>query len=338
VIRDLISMNKTRISELGEERLIDIILDKRDARLEEVDDLLRRSYSDDSALILNELKYGVVTSDMLIEHSHFPRPMSPYQMGLKCVCVNVCDVIAMNAMPVALIVSMALPSSMLLDDFCLLVDGVLDGCDRYGVRLIGGDINEGSEIILSATAIGEAGDDVKFQDSVVEGNLVAVSGMLGSPAAALDILDEGGLVEEYADIVDTLLEPENAFECYKSLRNYSSMITSMTDITDGLAKELATLMKKNSGIGFEVYGDRIPYDKRLDELSCRYDRSLDYYLYHFGEEFELLMTLDERLYDSYEDELDLHVIGRVNDSGRMELVDGERRRSLSSMGYEHLKE
>ena len=331
-------MDKTRISELGEEKLIRVILDKRDSRLDDVDDLIYRSYSDDAALIINGLKYSVVTSDMLLEHAHFPRQMTHYQMGLKCVCANVSDVIAMNAMPVALILSMALPGSMSLDDFYLLVDGILDGCDRYGVRLIGGDINEGSEIILSATAIGEADCEVKLQDTVKENDLVAVTGNLGSPAAALDMLDECCCIYEYSDIVDTLLEPENAFESYQSLRSYSSMITSMTDITDGLAKELANVMKKNTGIGFEIYENEIPYDKRLEELSKTCGRSLDYYLYHFGEEFELLLTVDEKLYHKYEDDLDLYVIGRVNNSGRIELVDGERRRVLSSIGYEHLKE
>ncbi len=109
-------------------------------------------------MMLHSLDFGenylVACSDMLIQSTHFPEEMTPYQIGKKIVTVNVSDLAAMGAETIGIIVSMGLPKNMLLTDFDDLVDGILDSCEKYGMALIGGDTNESSELTLCGTCLG----------------------------------------------------------------------------------------------------------------------------------------------------------------------------------------
>ena len=327
------------ISELGEKKLIKILLDKRDSSLDISDMNIKDSYHDDAALIKNSSEYTVVSTDMLIEHSHFPKEMTSYQRGQKVVTVNVSDILAMNAKPTSILISMGLPPTMTLSEYEDLTDGILSKCEHYGITLIGGDINENSELILCGTSIGIADKNVKLQTNIEEGNLIGVSGNLGSPAAALDLIYLNDISNENNyRIIESLLEPTLPIDTSEVLREYPEIATSITDITDGLAVELGHLSDKNPDIGFEIYYEKLPYDKTIEEVSKRNYKNLMEYLLHFGEEFELLLTLDEEEYARHSDQLDIHIIGRTNDSGKITLIKEGKEENISVRGYEHLKD
>lgn len=326
--------NMTKIiSELGEKELIQILLDKRDEMLPPTHQIIHESYSDDAALLFNKSRYTVVSTDMLIQHTHFPRSMTKYQMGKKAVTVNISDIIAMNATPTAILVSMALPPHMSLDEYLQLVNGILDACQEYDIKLIGGDINQNDEIILSGTSMGEIDENIKLQSNIKENNLIAVTGELGTPAAALDLIKNH---EEDPEIVKTLLEPELPIESFKKIRKQSDMITSLTDITDGLASELGQLKKKNTKIGFEIIYEKLPYNHRIKKIADDNHKSLEEYLLHFGEDFQLLLTLDEKKYAKNPIK-ELHIIGKTNNTGKITIKKNGKTEKLNIDGYEHLK-
>lgn len=335
-------MNDKRISQLGEKELIRILLDKRDNLLDDnISPIVLESYHDDAALIENQDKYTVLSSDMLIEHIHFPKEMSYYQMGEKIVTVNVSDIISSNATCTSILISMALPPELTLSQYQQLTDGILDKCIEYDVRLIGGDINENDEIILSATAIGAIDNNIKLQSNIHKGNYIAVTGNLGSPAAGLDLLNNNNVdipEEEKKSIINSILEPNLPMDTSQILKKYPDMITSMTDITDGLAIELGHLSDKNRNIGFEIYFDKIPYNKYLNIIAKENNKDIIDYLLHFGEEFELLLTLDADLYEEYRTHYDnLTIIGKINDSRNITLIRDNVKEFIKIQGYEHLK-
>lgn len=331
-------MTEKSISDIGEKELIRILLNKRDKKLVDNDNLLHESYHDDAALIENSGKYTVVSTDLLIQHSHFPGQMTFYQMGAKAVTVNVSDIIAMNAKATSILISMGLPPDMTLNEYDELTDGILDKCSEYDVRLIGGDINKNTEVVLGGTAIGKVEEEVKLQKGIGMDDYIAVTGELGGPAASLDLLNSGlNLIN--SDIVKTLLEPGLPLKESELFRKYPLLTTSMTDITDGLAVELGHLMDKNPGIGFEIYFDKIPYDESIVKIAEDNDKNLTDYLLHFGEEFELLVTLNAEEYDKHKEEFDnLYIIGKSNDTGRITLEKDGESELIPVRGYEHLKE
>jgi len=116
------------------------------------------------------------------------------------------------------------------------------------------------------------------------------------------------------------------------------MITGMTDITDGLAVELGHLSDKNKNIGFEIYFDKLPYNSYLNVIAEDNNKDILDYLLHFGEEFELLLTLDEDLYEKYESEFEkLFIIGRTTNTDNIILIKDNDKEFIKVKGYEHLK-
>ncbi|RAP52313.1 MAG: thiamine-phosphate kinase [Methanosphaera sp. rholeuAM270] len=331
-------MEKRLISEVGEKRLIKRLLDKRDKKIHTSEKIIEKSYRDDAALILNSSEYTVLSTDMLIEHSHIPKEMTHNQMGQKVVTVNISDILAMNAEADSILVSMGLPPNMTLEEYDELTDGILDACEKYCITLIGGDINQSNEIILCGTSIGKTDDEVKLQTCINENELIGITGSLGSPAAALDILcGKYNVTPEHERIVKTLLEPKLPIETSKILRKYPEIASSITDITDGLAIELGHLQDKNKDIGFEIYYEKIPYDKNIEKIAEDNDKDLTEYLLHFGEEFELLLTLNPEEYKKHENELKINIIGKTNNTGKITLIKDNKKENIPIRGYEHLK-
>lgn len=335
-------MNNERISQIGERGLIKFFLNKRDKLLDDSDSLVYKSYYDDAALKENHGKYTVLSTDMLIQHTHFPPNMTYYQMGEKIVTVNVSDIMASNATCTSILISMALPRDMTMDDFDMLTDGILDKCLEYDVKLIGGDMNENDEIILSATAIGTADKDVKLLSGVNGGDLIAVTGELGSPAAGLDLIYNDMDIPEDAKnrLIDSILEPTLPLETFKLLHDYPDMITSMTDITDGLALELETLKEKNYNIGFNLNYNSIAHDEYLTDIAAYNNKTIEDYILHFGEEFELLLTLDPIQYEKYKTIFSdkLFIIGKCDNTGKLTLTKDNKKVPIKPKGYEHLRD
>ncbi len=332
-----------KISQLGEKRLIERIFKKRDPILKESDPDIISSFHDDAALQLNNSKYTVLSTDMLIEDKHFPQGMTFYQMGQKIVTVNVSDILSMNAKPESILVSMALPPNLEVNDFDKLVDGIIDKCIEYDVTLIGGDINENNKIILSATATGLIDKNITLQSNIKDGDLIATTGLLGTPAAAMDLIENPKTSLDSSSkeaIIKTLLEPDLPLEACKIFRENPELVTSMTDITDGLAVELGHLHDKNQGLGFYIYEYKLPYNKDIEIVASENNKQLNEYLLHFGEEFELLLTLNQEYYRKYAKKLDnVYIIGKVNKTNEIKLVSKNNTfKEIKIKGYEHLKE
>ena len=141
-------------------------------------------------------------------------------------------------------------------------------------------------------------------------------------------------------LIKSILEPALPMDTFKLLNSYPDMITSMTDITDGLALELYTLREKNYNMGFDLNYNDIPHDKYLGIIAEHNKKSILDYILHFGEEFELLMTLDADKYNEYKEIFTdkLFIIGKCNDSGMITMTINDKKISMTPKGYEHLKE
>ncbi|MDO5851066.1 MAG: thiamine-phosphate kinase [Methanobacteriaceae archaeon] len=331
-----------RLDKIKEKQLIQILLKKRNQKtpqLKQEIKTIKQSLQDDAALEQNNKDYTVLSTDMLLETTHFPKKMTYYQMGKKTVTVNLSDIIANGAYPKSLLLSMALPKKLKLSQFNELIDGILDQCNKYNTTLIGGDLNTSQEIILSATATGKINkEEVWLKTPVNENNLICITGKLGSPAAGFEILKNPEKYENIPkkqDIITSILEPEIPYERFKKLKKYPNLVKCCTDITDGLASELKELKDNNPGYGFDIYEDKIPYNLSIKTISKISKIPLENFLYHFGEEFELLLIIDEKIYENIKNDLNIYVIGSVNKTGIIYLHKKEKTIKLSTTGYEH---
>ena len=180
-------MERTEIQDLGEFGLIARIAEGLQHKRPET--LL--GIGDDAAVLDASGKRTVVSTDMLCEGIHFDLSYVPLKhLGYKAVVVNLSDICAMNAEPVAITVSMALSSRFSVQAVDELYAGIRKACEVYNVDLVGGDTTSSrTGLVLGVTAIGLVdSDQVVTRSGAGDGDLVVVSGELGGAYMGLQVL------------------------------------------------------------------------------------------------------------------------------------------------------
>ncbi|MEG3225076.1 MAG: thiamine-phosphate kinase [Methanobacteriales archaeon Met13] len=341
--------NKPNISDLGEKKLIKRLLSRSQNSIPTspffktfFDEFSRKSLEDDAAILSLGNDYLVVTSDLLLEPSHFPTVMNPMEMGKKAVIVNLSDLSAMGARPIGLIMSIGLPPNLPLEDFDSLLEGIIGTCEEYDMALLGGDTNQADNITLCGTALGIVDKNkVLMKSGAREGDLVAVTGDLGLAAAGFEILlgspisiDLNSLEKE--DAIKHALQPRARVKEGLLLAE-SKAVTSATDITDGLLSEMGEIAAA-SGVGMRFYENKLPVKPIVTEIASIVNKNPIEMIISYGEDFELLLTIKKDEFNSLKDLVELHVIGEVISSRRIEMINKNGNTNiLVPKGYEHLK-
>src|SRR6266511_5511686 len=128
-----------------------------------------------------ELEGGVVvTQDALVAGVHFRLDWISWRdLGWRAAAVNLSDLAASGADPEGLIVSLAAPGDVELDEIVALYDGMAE----TGVPVVGGDTSEAERLVLSVTAVGRS-ERVPGRACARAGDQLVVTGQLGAAGAA----------------------------------------------------------------------------------------------------------------------------------------------------------
>jgi thiamine-monophosphate kinase len=208
---------------------------------------------DDAALVGAPDGRVVAAADLLIEGRHFRREWSgPRDIGGKGAARNLADIAAMGATPTALLVSFAGPGHLEVSWVLELMAGIAAEGASAGAVVAGGDTSGAHVVMLAITALGDlAGARPVLRDGARAGDLVAVTGKLGSAAAGLALLEAG------ADAADPGLEPLIAAH-RKPEPPYAAGpqaaaagATAMIDVSDGLIADLGHIASA-SGVRIEL--------------------------------------------------------------------------------------
>lgn len=219
----------------------------------------------------------VVTTDMLMDGRHFRLDRDgPEAVGLKALGVNLSDIAAMAARPVAAVVAVALPrhGGRAFEIGQGLHAGLTDMAGRYGVALVGGDTNAwDGPLVVSVTVWGEttAGGAVR-RSGARPGDLILVTGPLG-----------GSLLGRH-------LRPTPRIDEALSL-HAATCLHALIDISDGLCSDLSHVLAESGNLGAVLDSPSIPVHPDALILSGRTGRSpLDHAL-DDGEDFELCVVV-----------------------------------------------
>ena len=211
---------------------------------------------DDGALIATtpgqEL---VVSTDMLVEGTHFLADTGAEDLGWKTLAVNVSDMAAMGALPRWATLAAALPAAdpAWIDDFAC---GFFACADRFGIDLVGGDTTRGPRSFC-VTIFGElpAGTALR-RDGAKVGDSIWVSGWPGRAAQGLAHLQGRMVLTEpiLGDCLAALHRPQARVELGLALRRIA---TSAIDVSDGLLADLGHVLER-SGLAADLFEGQFP--------------------------------------------------------------------------------
>jgi len=316
------STPRTELERLGEFGLIHYLT----KNIKHIQPSTLTGVGDDAAVLeFTESKKCVVTTDMLVEGVHFDLSYVPLKhLGYKSVMVNVSDLVAMNAMPRQITVSIALSNRFSLEAIDELYQGIYLACERCGIDVVGGDTTSStSGLIISVTAIGEALlEDIVHRNGAKENDLIVVSGDLGAAYVGLQLLEREKEVylssnkkvqpdlEGHDYIIERQLKPEARIDIIELLKKLEVLPTAMIDVSDGLSSELLHICKSSGG-GCNLYEEKIPLDPTTYNTARDFNLDPTVCALNGGEDYELLFTIDLKDFDKIKGNPNFTVIGHI---------------------------
>jgi thiamine-monophosphate kinase len=184
-----------------------------------------------------------VSTDMLVEGRHFLSTVDPRRLGHKALAVNLSDLAACGAEPLAFTLSLALPQA---DEAWLagFAEGLFALADAHGCELVGGDTTRGP-LCINITVFGEVPAGAALLRSGAQpGDDVWVSGTLGDARLALEAFRGTVSLPEavFAAARERLERPQPRVALGVALRGIAS---AAVDVSDGLLGDLGHILERS---------------------------------------------------------------------------------------------
>jgi len=288
--------------------------------------LLRLGPGDDAAVLRTaDVDDCVMTVDLLTDHVDFElAEIDPRRAGRKALAVNLSDLAAMAARPLAAVVALALPRRGGRQLATALYEGLLPLAERYDVAVAGGDTNSwDGPLAVSITLLGEvSGHGPLRRGGAQPGDRIVVTGRFG-----------GSILGRHLDFeprVEQALLLNQRYELHAGI-----------DVSDGLSIDLAHVVEE-SDCGAVLQTDAVPVADDAHRLAVQLadgTTPLEHALGD-GEDFELLLAVspDEAQRMLAEQPLDvpLAVIGEFTaERGLWKSDARHQRRKLTPRGWQH---
>ncbi len=229
-----------------------------------------------------------VSCDMLVEGRHFLATVPPERLGHKALAVNLSDLAACGAKPVAFTLALALPR---VDEAFLagFARGMFALADAQHIELVGGDTTAGP-LNLCITVFGEVPPGQALRrDGARAGDALwvshAIGGGIGDARLALEVFrGQVGLGADDFEAVRRAMEwPQPRVALGLGLRGLAS---AAIDLSDGLVGDLGHVLRR-SGVGASIQVDTLP----LSPVLARQSRALQLECaLAGGDDYELLFS------------------------------------------------
>ena len=249
-----------RCSQISEPQILELIRQ----RLGDASPSSPQGIGDDCAVYDPPLGESLLlTTDPVVHGVHFDNSHPPAAVGAKLLKRNLSDIAAMGGKPGPALLALAMGPDLRLDWLGEFIDGLAKACAQYEVPLAGGDITSAKQSTFTATLTqtGYALHPVTRKGALADAS-IWVTGQLGGSLPSNKHLDFKPRLEEgqWLAAQDSVL--------------------SMTDLSDGIAKDVLGLLPKGTQAHLEL--SSIPVAEDADNL---YSALTD------GEDYELLFTL-----------------------------------------------
>ena len=238
-----------------------------------------------------------ISSDMLVEGRHFLSTVDPRHLGHKALAVNLSDLAAMGAEPLAFTLALSLPR---VDENWLsgFSTGLLQLADLHGCELIGGDTTQGP-LNICITVFGEVPPgDALMRQNAQAGDDIYISGTVGDARLALEVF-RGTLSLDGASFAITRQRMEQPTPRVALGLELRAIANAAIDISDGLLGDLGHILKR-SGLGAHIethwlqnrqtFGaDELPAGISPQLMALPWNKRLEFALAG-GDDYELCFT------------------------------------------------
>lgn len=292
---------RTEIAELGEFGLIDRLTQQ----FVPGDATTLKGVGDDAAVITPPVGEVILCStDMLLEGVDFDLTYFPLKhLGYKVVVAAASDIVAMNALPSQLTVSLGISAKLPVEALDDLYEGIAFACKEQGIDLVGGDTRASvTGLVIGLTALGHAPKEkIAYRSGAQQNDLICITGNLGAAYMGLQLLEREKRVlagienpqpqfEGHEYLLQRYLKPRLRKDIVEALAAEGIVPTSMIDLSDGLASDLLQICK-SSGCGARIYLDRIPIAKQTTTMAEELHTDPVVAALNGGEDYELLFTV-----------------------------------------------
>lgn len=278
----------------------------------------------------------LLTTDAVMEGTHFPPTADPRAIGRFAANVNFSDLAAKGGRPVALLGALLLPPETPLRWAQQVIVGMEEASRLAGTHLLGGDSKRSENRGVVPVAIGEGDADHLMPISgAMPGDVLATTGTTGRGSSAYLAWKEESLSEKEAFGVVLNIRPR-----LREGAALAATATATTDTSDGLLAAVDHLCKA-SGVSAQIREDWVPYDPLAVKVAKALDLPIEKVAYQGGD-YELLTSFPRERFDATLKNIvkaggRICVIGSVGEKGPSFFENKEgRTRPLPSMGWDSL--
>jgi len=279
---------------------------------------------DDAAVLTEEEGRILVTTDLLLEGTHFNLIYTPLShLGYKTVVRGISDIYAMGGVPRHIFIALGISNRFAAEHIDEFYAGVSKACRKYGCDIAGGDLSASvNGLIISVTAMGYVRPDrILRRKGACENDLICVTGDLGAAYLGLQLLErERHLFESdksskpqlegYEYILGRELRPDIPVTTLNKLKDSGIPVSSMTDICDGLAPSLLTICRASS-LGCRIFYDKIPVDEESSKMAEEFEMDPVTAVLSGGDDFEFLFTVPVSDFEKLKEIPGISIIGHT---------------------------
>lgn len=334
--------HKTKVSELGEFGLIDLLarmITATENKKTAANRQLVIGIGDDAAAWRCDDSIQLATVDALVQDVHFTLETTTWEeLGWKALAVNLSDIAAMGGSPRYALISLALPGNTKVDNVTAMYQGILKLAKQFEVAIIGGNMSNAPLVTIHITVLGSASDKkhILTRSAAKPGQRIAVTGYLGTAAAGREMLSQGLPVEGNAaeDLRKAFLTPQPRVSEGRALVEQG--VKAAIDISDGLIADLRHICQA-SQVGARIEVDRLPI---LPAVRTHFKDKASGLALDGGEDYELLFTASAAVIEKATAAVScpVTVVGEVtaDNPGEIILVDSKGNRvKPPRAGWQH---